>query len=344
MKSVARIFGYGCLGLVVAGMIGWGTLAIIYSNLPWAWLRLALAALFGLGTLAAFALRRNRKQTLAGFTVVFAGLVAWFFLIPPSNERPWRLDVSRLATATIQGDRVTVHNIRNLEYRTETDFTPRYYDKTFDLRQLDSLDLIAVYWGSPAIAHVMVSFGFGGKDYLAFSIETRTEAGEGYSTIKGFFRQFELVYVVADERDVIGVRTHFRDPTEQVYLFRSRLPVENQRKLFLEYLRELNELADKPAWYNTITDNCTTGVLARTQAYQHRGRYNWKLLLSGYAAEYVYEMGGLDSSLSFEELRQRGHVNERAEQGGITPDFSQRIRQGLPMPPPLSLEQFNGPR
>ena len=133
----------------------------------------------------------------------------------------------------IAGDRVTLRNIRDFDYRTETDFTPRYYDRTFDLQQLDSVDLIAVYWAGDAIAHIMVSFGFAGQDFVTFSIETRKERTEGYSAIKGFFKQYELIYVVGDERDLIGVRTTYRQPREDVYLYRTRIPPERARSLFL---------------------------------------------------------------------------------------------------------------
>ena len=157
-------------------------------------------------------------------------------MIPPSNDRDWRPEVAVLPYATVAGDMVTIHNIRNLDYRTETEFQPRYYDKAFDLSKLDSLDLIAVYWMGDAIAHVMMSFGFGGKDFVAFSIETRTEKGEGYSTIKGFFKQFEITYIAGDERDLIRVRTDFRNPREDVYIFRTRARPERTRLLFMEYV------------------------------------------------------------------------------------------------------------
>ena len=165
--------------------------------------------------------------------------------IEPSNARDWQPESAVLSHASIDGERVTVHNVRNFDYRTETDFTPAYYDKTFDLRQLDSVDLVAVYWMGPAIAHVFLSFGFGG-DHLAISIEARKERGEGYSTLRGFFRQYELIYVVADERDVIRLRTNYRkDPPEAVHVYRLLGPAENLRRLFLEYMREINALAQR---------------------------------------------------------------------------------------------------
>ena len=216
-----RFLGLACLGLVVAGATLWGALAIYYSDLPGEPLRLGLAAAFALGTLGAFLLLRNRRRTLVGFAVAFAALLPWWISIAPSNQRDWQTEVAVLPYATRDGDLVTLHNIRNFDYRTEQDFVPQYDDRTFDLRELDAVDLIAVYWAGDAIAHIMVSFGFAG-DHVAISIETRKEKGEAYSSIKGFFKQYELIYVVGDERDLIRVRTNYRRPEELVYLYRTR--------------------------------------------------------------------------------------------------------------------------
>ena len=228
LKLVLRIVATLLLVLLIAVSAGWGVLALYYSGPPSDVLRTSLAVLFGLlglATLTGLALRRWRRRALGIWLVVFTALVAWWSSIAPSNDRDWKPEVAVLPYATLEGDQVTVHNIRNFDYRSETDFTPRYYDKTFDLRQLDSVDLIASYWAGPAIAHIFLSFGFGENDHLAVSIERRDERGEGYSTIKGLFKQFELFYVVADERDVIRVRTNYRrDPPEDVYVFRLQGP------------------------------------------------------------------------------------------------------------------------
>jgi hypothetical protein len=220
--------------------------------------------------------------------------------------------VAILPSATFHGDRITLHNIRNFTYRTDTDFTPRYYDKTFDLQRLDAVDLISVYWAGEAIAHLMVSFGFAEQDYVALSIETRKERTEEYSSIKGFFKQYELIYVVADERDVIRLRTTYRQPHEDVYLYRTRISPAQARRLFLDYVREVNRLVAQPAFYNTLTTNCTTDVLVHARASGGTARYNWKILLSGYAPAYAYDIGRLDTSLAFAELKQRSHINARA--------------------------------
>ncbi|MFP5258914.1 MAG: DUF4105 domain-containing protein, partial [Acidobacteriota bacterium] len=256
--------------------------------------------------------------------------VLWWSTIAPTNDRDWQPDVAVLPYAEVNGEAVTVRNVRNFDYRSETDFTPRYFDKTYDLDRLDSVDLIAVYWMGEAIAHVMLSFGFAGQDYLCFSIETRKARGQDYSSIRGFFKQYEIIYVVADERDLIRLRTDYRRPPEEVYLYRTRLTPVAARKLFLEYVKAINGLRGTPEFYNTLTTNCTTNIVRHIQAFGGAARYNWKILFSGYAPLYAYEQGRLDDRLPFAELKARSQVNRAASQAGDAPDFSRRIRAGLP--------------
>ncbi|MFO0867133.1 MAG: DUF4105 domain-containing protein [Gemmataceae bacterium] len=324
----------------MAILVAWSAAAVYMSNLPSEGLRIAATIAFLSACVACVVRGRTRKRIVLSLLAINAAVIVWFNLTPPSNDRDWKPPVAVLANATIDGDKVTIRNIRNIEYRSESDFTVRHYDKTFDLAKLESVDLVLAYWSGDTIAHMMVSFGFGGDDFVCFSIERREDKGDDYSTWKGAFHQCELIYVVADERDVLGVRTNIRKENEQVYLYRTRIPLQNQRLLFLDYLRTLNRLANKPEWYNTVTDNCTTGVLLHTESYGGLARYNWKLLLSGYAAEYVYEIGGLDTSMPLAELKKLGHVNARAQAAGLGPDFSRRIRKGLPMPAPLTMEEL----
>ena len=317
-------------GLVVALMTAWAALAVYWSDIPGQTLRLILAAGVVLATLAAFGLTRRRGRTLLVFLAAFACFVLWWSSIKPANDRDWQPDVAVLPYADVSGDRVTVYNIRNCDYRSETDYTPRYYDKTFDLAQLDSVDLVAVYWMGDAIAHVMLSFGFAGQDYLCFSIETRKERGEDYSSLKGFFKQYEIVTVAADERDLIRLRTEYRRPPEDVYLYRTRLKPDVARKLFLEYVKEMNRLRQTPEFYNTLTTNCTTNIVRHFRAFGDLVGYNWKILFSGYAPLYAYELGGLDDTLPFAALRAKSLINPVVHEAGAGPDFSQRIRAGLP--------------
>lgn len=327
-----RVLAMLLIGLLTAAAGGWGTLALVFAGPAPFGLRYGLAGAFALATLAtlvALGFHRWRRRALGGYLLLFAGLLVWWQSLEPSNRRDWQEDVAVLPYATIDGDQVTVHNIRNFAYRSETDYTPGYYDKRFDLRQLEGVDLVASYWMGPAIAHVFLSFAFAGGDHLAVSIETRKEKGESYSNLRGLFRQYELYYVVADERDVIRVRTNYRrNPPEEVYLYRIRAPIENGRRLFLEYLREINALHARPQFYNALTSNCTTSIWMNSRVNPDHLPLDWRLLVSGYVPQFLYQHGRLDDhGLPFAELRRRAHINGRAQAADGAEDFSRRIRQ-----------------
>jgi Domain of unknown function (DUF4105) len=319
---------------VVVGMTVWSAGALYYAPLAPVPLRTPATLLFVAATILAFVCWPSRRA-IKVFLIVFAALVALFFHIPASNDRAWQPEVAMTPWAEMKGDLVTIHGVRDFDYRTETDFTPRWEDRTYDLRALDSADIIAVYWAGKAIAHVMVSFGFAGKDYIAVSIETRKEIGEGYSTLAGFFRNYELYYVVADERDVIRVRSNYREPQEQVYMYRTRGPQRNIKRVFLDYLKTMNDMRERPRFYNTLTTNCTTSIVMHTRMNPESPPLSWKILLSGYVPDYLYELGRIDTSMPFAQLEKRSLVNERAHAADKSADFSQRIREGLPTPPML---------
>src|SRR5918996_1545625 len=331
-RRMLRAAGVAGLALLITVMTGWATLALYYSNLAGEPLGVALAAAFATGTLLAFLFLPNRRRTLFGFGAAFAVVLLPWLSIEPSNQRDWQTEVAVLPYATMDRDRVTLHDVRNFEYRTEQDFEVRYDDRTFDLRALDAVDLIAVYWAGDAIAHIMVSFGFAGE-HVAISIETRKEKGEAYSSIAGFFKQYELIYVVGGERDLIRVRTNYRRSEELVYLYRTRAGPEAARRLFLEYVEKINRLRDSPEFYNTLTTNCTTDVWLLVRALSGRFPLDWRVLLSGHFPEYAYDLGSLDTSLPFAELTARSLINDKAHAAEQAPDFSRRIREGLPQPP-----------
>ncbi|MCJ7838892.1 MAG: DUF4105 domain-containing protein [Burkholderiales bacterium] len=331
MIRVVAIVGLTLLGLSMIAAGVWGALALAYAAPPGDTLRHAMAAAFALASLAAligFAMRRWRWRALGAFLLLFALLLAWWSGVEPSNDRDWQADVALLPSATIDGDLVSMHNIRNFDYRSETDYTPAYYDKRFDVSRLEAVDLVAVYWMGPAIAHTFMSFSFAGGDRLAISIETRKEKGEGYSTIKGFFRQYELYYVVADERDVIRLRTNYRhDPPEDVYVYRLQGSLDNARRLFMAYVKQINSLTSAPEFYNTLTTNCTTNIWVHSRINPDHLPFSWKILASGYVPQYLYEHGLLAAGgLSFSELQRRVHVNARAQAAGAAADVSRRIR------------------
>ncbi len=332
LKIFLRLLGTGLVGLLAAGAAIWGGLALWFA-LPGAdGVRATLALGFvvlGAGSLLTALLRRKLIVPLLPFAVAFVALLAWWSTIEARNDRAWQDDVAVMPLAEINADVITLRNIRNFNYSSETDHTPRWYDKTVHMRQLDTLDLIAVYWMGDAIAHTMLSFGFAGEQ-IAISIEIRKEQGETYSTLAGIFRRYELFYVVADERDLIGLRTGYRDPPEDVYLYRVNIPRENIRRLFLQYVTKINELHERPEFYNTATTNCTTNIVTHVRAFQERVPLSWKMLLSGYFPDLVYERGKLDQSLPFDALRRQSHINERARAADGADDFSRRIREGLP--------------
>ena len=312
---------------VLACMVCWASMAIFYSDLP-AGIRPLAAALFAIGSLTAFVMVRPYSRPVLGFLVVFAALLTWWLRIPPSNFRDWQPDVAVLPQVAMEGDQVTIRNIRNVDYRSETDYTVRHYDATFDLKKLRSVDNYLVYWGSPAIAHTMMSFGFSDGRYLCFSIETRKRQGQKYSSIKGFFKQYEITYVIADERDVVRLRTNYRQ--EDVYLFRLKTSKELRTRVFLDYLREVNRLRDRPLWYNALTNNCSANIRGHTAPYNPRGKWDWRIIANVYVDEFMYEQGVLDRSLSLSQLKRRSHINSKAKAAGNAADFSTRIREGLP--------------
>lgn len=327
MKLFFKLAAYSMLTLVLLGMVAWGSFAIYYSDLPWTPVRHGLSILFALGSILALLFIRPRRRAVIGFLALFTLVLVWWSAIPASNYRDWQPDVSVLPSATIEGNRVTIHNIRNNHYRSESDYDVQHYDKTFDLDQLQSVDLFLVYWGSPAIAHTILSFGFGDEGYLAVSIETRKEKQEAYSTIKGFFRQYELTYVVADERDVVRLRPNYRG--ENTYLYRLNTPTDKLRAVFLNYLQRINELTKEPEWYNAFVLNCTTAIRGNVP-YAERAPWSWKLLLNGYLDELLYDSGSVDRTLSFADFKRASLIDERSKAADDDPDYSTRIRQGLP--------------
>ena len=330
MTRMIAFTGLVLLGILAAASGIWASLLLFYAGPQNSGLNTALAvaaAVMSLLTLASLFIRRWRWRMLTAHFTMFGLLLAWWATLAPSNDREWQPDLAKLAHATIDGDRVTVHNIRNVDYRSEFDYTLAWYDKSFDLRKLEGVDLVAVYWMGPAIAHIFVSFAFAGGDHLAISIEARKEKGEGYSILKGFFRQYELYYVVADERDVIRLRTNYRqDPPEDVYIYQIRGSVDNGRRLFTAYINKINDLNRSPEFYNTLTTNCTTNIWVHSKVNPEHPPFSWKILASGYVPQYLYETGKLDTRLPFAELQRSAYVNLQAKRADGAPDFSQRIR------------------
>jgi hypothetical protein len=314
---LAAVYGAGALWfrLPFPGLLG-GIAAVAFFVL-------ALAGIGGLWVL-------HRGWTAAYLAAALL-VLGWFAALRPTNDRVWQPDVARTPTVEIEGDRATVRNVRNFAWTSEREAEERWEDRSYDLGGLNGVDLIASYWAGPKIAHIILSFGFADRDFLAISIETRKEIGEEYSALAGFFKEYELVYVAADERDVLGVRTIHRG--EDVHLYRLRGTQDQARALFLDYARAMNELARRPQFYDTLVTNCTTQVLLHARHGGNPAPWDWKVLLSGYAPDYAYERQRLDTSIPFDELAERSRISARARAiGDRDPDFSLRIREGLPDP------------
>jgi len=318
--------------LVIGGLLMWSALAIYYSNLPAAWMRTTAAVAFVIGVLLVVRRHGHTWRTALGFLAAFAAVAVWFSTIRPSNDRDWEPDLARLARAEIDGDRVRIRNIRNCDYRSADDFTVRYHDRTFDLSKLRSVDYIISYWGEVrAMAHTFLTFGFEGGDHVAVSIEARREKGEQYGPVAGLFKQFELIYVVGEERDLIRVRTNFRN--ERVYLYPTRITPAEARLLFLDYLGRVNDLAESPEFYCTIGSNCTTNLVDHLNVLPRLHiPYQMKILLNGYTDELAYERGEVRKKRPFEEWREAHAISEVAKRCGDDADFSRRIRAHLPEP------------
>jgi hypothetical protein len=298
-------------------------------DLPFPRWRIVAAVVYGLMVgLILFLLKgRPGRQLVAGL-LCFVGVLAWWLTLKPSNDGQWNPDFARTAWAGIQGNEVTIHNLRRCDYRTETDFTCQWSTRTVDLNQIESLDLFMNYWGSPLIAHTILSFNVRGQTPVAFSIETRRQKGQTYSALRGFFRQFTLISVVSDERDVVRVRTNYRRG-EDLYLYRTTATPEFARSLFLNYIGMTNQLHDHPQWYNAATHNCTTEIF--TLKSMKTQPYDWRILLNGKGDEMAYEKDLIvTAGLPFKQLKQRAWINTAAQAANDDPDFSTRIRENRP--------------
>ena len=324
------------LAAVIVLIAAWGAMALWFQLPGPGPVRVVVVlawCLLGVAGLAACIRRREgrRRWALPAFGFALVALLAWWSTLTPSHERDWADDVARLLESEVDGSRVTLRNVRNFDWRTPEDYTPRWETREYDLDQLVSADLVMSYWMGPAIAHTLVSFGFADGQRVVFSLEIRKERGESFSALGGFFREFEQVLVAADENDIVRTRSNARG--EDVYLYRLNLPPETLRALFVGYLDAAAALRREPAFYNTLVSNCTTIIFELARRITPAIPLDYRLLLSGYFARYAYELGALVPGYSYEELKQRGYINPRARAlpaDADSAEFSRVIRQGVP--------------
>jgi hypothetical protein len=336
MRKGRRWFGsLAALVLVVCAVIpvsAWGMLALWYRLPGPAPLRLMAAVAFAAtGILAAVCLF-GRRPLVAGlpFLVAFAALIAWWGTIEPAAQARWAPDVSRQTRGKLDGDVLTLTDMRNFTWRSDDSFDEAWVTRSFDLTTLRTLDLVMSYWAGPEMAHVIMSFGFEGGRQLAWSIEVRRREGGEFSPLADLFKSNPLIVVAADERDVVRVRSNVRG--EDVRIYRLRTPPAVARALLLEYVADANALAEKPAFYNSLTTNCTTSIVRLVRAAGRQVPADWRLIVNGYLPGYLYDSGAVDTRLPLSELTERGRIVARAEAAGDSPDFSTLIRAGVPSP------------
>ncbi len=318
------------LSLLLLAAASWSGLALYYQlplRMPW-----LAGGLVIWGALSVFALvrlwRGRRLQAVLIYLAVHAALLLWWNSLTPSNNHQWQEDVAQMTSGRIEGDQVTLFNVRNFDWQSETEYTPRWETRVYDLSKLKSVDMLTSHWGMDAIAHVLVSFGFDDRQFVTFSVEIRKKKGQEFSEIAGFFKQYELSILATDERDAIGVRPNVRG--EDTFLYRIDMPADIRKKLFLSYIEQANQLLEQPRFYNTVTANCTTLVFGMMQHISGGLPLDARLLLTGYLPSYIEEQDGLTDGFDLAQLRRAGRITERSKQAGQSSDYSKIIRQGVP--------------
>jgi hypothetical protein len=323
---ILRFLGLILLVLLTLVAFLWGGFALWYQ-LPFGvagnigclilWAAVAFAVLW-------LEVKGRPRRALIVLIPVMIGLGYWWSSITPSLNRIWADDVAQTVTGTLNGNQVTLSNVRNFEWRSQTDYTPRWEVRTYDMEDLESVDVFLSYWSNPAIAHTLVSFGFNNGDHVVFSAEIRKERHEQFSEIGGFFKEFELAMIAADERDIIRLRSNIRK--EDVYRYRINLKPEMRQALFLSYLDNANHLANTAKFYNTITANCTTVIFDMVRAITPDIPVDYRIVLSGYLPGYLYERGAVDRQKPLDEVVKSALINQRALAADADPDFSAKIR------------------
>ena len=294
------------------------------------WIRGTAAGIFvllGLGTVAALFTRR-RAPALAVFALAFAGMLLWWSTITPPEGGDWQPDVARQATGKFNGEIFTLSDVRDFDWRSEDDFTARWGPRSYDLSKLKTLDLFLAYWAGPKMAHLIMSFGFEGGEYLAWSVEVRREKGSDFSPVADAFRSHTIIYLATTERDSIRLRTNIRG--EDVRLYRLNTPPDRARPLLLEYVAEANAIAERPRFFNSIISNCATSVFKLVRAAGGTYPLDWRLIINGFLPRYLYDQGAVDTSIPLDELIERAKISEQARAAGDALDFSRLIRVGVP--------------
>ena len=331
-RTAGRVTGVLVSLLILVPLSAWGTLALWFRLPAPEGLRALAAVLFavlGLATIAALFQRRS-LIALAVIALVFAGIVVWWRTITPPLDGDWAPDVARQTTGTIEGDMLTLSDVRDFDWRSDSDLAERWSKRSYDLSKLKTLDLFLAYWAGPEMAHVIMSFGFEGGDFLAWSVEVRREKNGQFSPVADAFRNHTLIYLATTERDSVRLRSNIRG--EDVRLYRLSTPPSQARALLVEYALQATALAAQPKWYNSITANCATVVFKIVRAAGGTFPLDWRLVVNGFLPGYLYDQRVVVTSMPLAELMERARVSEKARAADQSPDFSRAIRVGVPSP------------
>lgn len=324
MENVLKLITHSPPILVALLLLTWSWLAISLhaTGISLALLRgLVVLALIGL---AGAAWQGQWRWIWLGSAVIFTLALVWWFSLTARDDRDWAPDVAHGVTGQVDGDIVTLQNVRNFDWKTETEAEARWETRSYDLSKLTGIDLITSVWSSPAIAHTLISFGFEDGEHIVFSGEIRREKGEAFSAIGGFFKKYELVMIAADEHDIVKLRLDKRH--EQVALFPIDIPVALQRQLFLNFITEADALDKKPGWYHTLWANCTTVPYRLVKESTQNVGFDWRILASGYLPSYLHELGILRPDLGDAEVLERAKITSPGPEGtGIA--YSNALRK-----------------
>jgi Domain of unknown function (DUF4105) len=306
----------------------WASVAISFSNLPGDLFKTGAAWVFGISSIlfVVWNWRQRRKRAILGFFGAFFTVLIWWLFIPASHDRDWMVPVAVLPHVEIEGDRVTVYNVRNFHHRSVDDFDVRYDDRTYDLNQIEGVDMAFSNWGVEGVVHALLSFGFSDGSYLCVSSETRKEKHETDVPLAlyGLFKQFELIFILGDERDLLRLRTNYRKET--VHLYPTQLDREKTRKLFLLVMERVNDIHRRPEWYNTIEHNCLTSLVPLFRKVTEIRSSFLQLLFAGDMDKAEYDRGTWDTDLPFEEFRELHRINQYVEDREDPAGYSQQIR------------------
>ena len=325
---ILRVLRISLGWILLLGCLAWA-FGALWFDFPFASWRHILAFVFIGAALLILLFVRPAWRAKIGLLAVFGAIAIWWLSLKPDDHQEWQPDVIKTGWAELNGDEIVLHNLRNYDYRTEHDFTPNWEIRTVHLSKITGVDLAITYWGSPWMAHPVATFRFADSTPVCFSIEARKVVGQEFSALASLYRQAQLIYVVADERDSIRVRAVDR-AGEDVYLYRTTATPAQARERFLEYLKILNQLRAEPRWYNVVTTNCTTSIREQRPVAE-RMPWDWRILLNGKADEMLYERHLIvTDNLPFAELKQKSLINPRARAADKDPDFSRRIREGVP--------------